>query len=69
MMMVSIFGKDESAVEYDDFAPLLEAELPAIKYYRYYCVRNDEENKLKALEELDMLKKHTPKIAVDDCPI
>ena len=75
MMMANIFEKDESTIEYDDFAPLLKAELPAIKYYgyfylyRYYRARNDEENKLKALEELSVLKRNTPKIVVDDCMI
>ena len=75
MMIRSLFKKDASPLEYDDFAPLLNAELPAIQYYGYYylyewySIRNDEENKQKTLEKLHQMKKNVPKIIVEDCEI
>jgi hypothetical protein len=75
MMMADRFKKDASAIELDDFSPLLKAELPALRYYghyylyRYYSVRNDEENMIKALEAINELKKDVPKVIVDSCGI
>ena len=73
MMMAGLFKKDALTIAFGDFSPLLKAELPALRYYgnyylyQYYSARNDEENKLKALETLDELKKSVPKIIIDDC--
>ena len=73
LVIHGVFDKDALEVEYDDFAPLLKAKLPAIKYYgyyylyRYYCARNDEENMAKALEELNKMKDSVPKTIIDDC--
>jgi hypothetical protein len=75
MTMRHIFKKDAPAIELDDFSPLLQAELPALRYYghyylyQYYCARNDEENRRRTLETLHELKKTVSKIVVADCGV
>ena len=75
MIMAQVFNRDMLAIKLDDFAPLLTAKLPAIRYYgyyylyQYYSIRNDEKNKQEALEVLNEMKINVPQIIVDDCKI
>jgi len=68
-------GKDKTLIKKDDFEALLEAELPALRYYGYYYLykyyenQNDFDNKLKAFDILNDLKKDVPKIIIDDCKL
>lgn len=73
MMMLGLFNKDFSAIKLDDFSSLLNAKNPALKYYgyyylyQYYDARNDDENKLNALETLQGMKPSVSAVIIDDC--
>jgi hypothetical protein len=69
------FGKDMSLLKKEDFEALLDAELPALRYYgycylyQYYDAKNDTENKSKTFTELQNMKKDVPKVIIDDCKL
>jgi hypothetical protein len=69
------FGKDKSSLNLDDFKALLDAKLPALRYYgnyylyQYHDICNDVVNRDKALEALNNIKKSVPKIIVDECQL
>jgi hypothetical protein len=73
MAINSLLKKDISQIGFADFEALLDAELPAIKYYGYYYSylfyksRNDETKMQSALNLMDSIKKNVPKIVLDDC--
>ena len=75
MMQYYQFGKDKSLLKKEDFEALLDAKLPALRYYgyyylfQYYNTHNDIENKSKILTILQDMKKDVPKIIIDDCKL
>ena len=75
MMQFYQFGKDKSTIKKEDFEALLDAKLPALRYYgyyylyQYYNAQNDTENKSKTLTILQDIKKDVPKIIIDDCKL
>ena len=75
MLEYDLFIKDKSLMKKQDFEALLDAKLPAIRYYGYYYlyqfsdVNNDLDHKAKALKVLNELKSKVPKIVVDDCKL
>ncbi|MCL1965106.1 MAG: hypothetical protein FWF69_08615 [Firmicutes bacterium] len=67
--------KDKSLMKKEDFEVLLEAELPALRYYgnyylyQYYDINNNLESKEKTLGILNSMKKDVPKTIIDDCKV
>ncbi|MCL2082719.1 MAG: hypothetical protein FWH04_05755 [Oscillospiraceae bacterium] len=73
MTEIEQLGKDKSEIQKEAFEALLNAELPALRYYgnyylyQYYIANNDDENKANTLEILNDMKSKVPKIIIDDC--
>ncbi|MCL2051196.1 MAG: hypothetical protein FWG91_05655 [Lachnospiraceae bacterium] len=75
MTEIGLLGKDKSLLQKEAFEALLNAKLPALRYYgyyylyQYYAANNDDENKANVLEVLNDMKSKVPKIIVADCPL
>ena len=60
-------------LEFANFEALLDADLPAIRYYGYYYAhlfykdKRDEDKAREYIALMDAIKKNVPKVIIDDC--